>query len=185
VILRCTKKLLASIGAKPSSVLDPDPEDWYANLLWFDRRKCLLLTHSATLFTVFEPNISVGDLRATGSLTSKLIRRELEQEHLPMQAFADVGDDGVALAATADRSVLGCMNDMAFTCEVNITRNGGLAHTDVDNLNRALRRIIYSARNFQPAMELISDRIAGPQPPQFTPSQACNSGRKSRRAFST
>jgi hypothetical protein len=28
----------------------PDPEDWYANLLWFERRKCLLLTHSATLF---------------------------------------------------------------------------------------------------------------------------------------
>lgn len=48
VILRCTSKLLAVIGpaivAKPAPA--PDGEDWYANLLWFDRRKCLLLTHA-------------------------------------------------------------------------------------------------------------------------------------------
>ena len=50
VILRCTKKLLGVMRlplADPAP--EPDPEDWYANLLWFDRRKCLLLTHSATL----------------------------------------------------------------------------------------------------------------------------------------
>jgi hypothetical protein len=48
VILRCTSKLLAVIGsalaAKPAPA--PDAEDWYANLLWFDRRKCLLLTRA-------------------------------------------------------------------------------------------------------------------------------------------
>jgi hypothetical protein len=37
----------------------PDLEDWYANLLWFDRRKCPLLTHSATLFTIFEADVTV------------------------------------------------------------------------------------------------------------------------------
>jgi hypothetical protein len=45
VILRCTRKLLAVIRlpvADPAPA--PDAEDWYANLLWFDRRKCLLLT---------------------------------------------------------------------------------------------------------------------------------------------
>ena len=49
VILRCTKKLLTAMGvqvAQPAPI--PGPEDWYANLLWFERRKCLLLTHSAT-----------------------------------------------------------------------------------------------------------------------------------------
>jgi hypothetical protein len=43
VILRCTRKLLAIIG--PAAAIEPvpapDPEDWYGNLLWFDRRKCL------------------------------------------------------------------------------------------------------------------------------------------------
>ena len=52
MILRCTRKLLTVLGsavAEPAPA--PDPEDWYANLLWFDRGECLLLTHSATLFT--------------------------------------------------------------------------------------------------------------------------------------
>ena len=34
------------------------------------------------------------------------------------------------LAKTADRSVLGCMNDMAFRCEHAIADAGGLARTD-------------------------------------------------------
>ena len=47
--------------AHPAPV--PDPEDWYANLLWFDRRKCLLLAHSATLFTIFEADVTASGLR--------------------------------------------------------------------------------------------------------------------------
>jgi hypothetical protein len=43
VILRFTRKLLAVIG--PLLAADeapaPDGEDWYANLLWFDRREGL------------------------------------------------------------------------------------------------------------------------------------------------
>jgi hypothetical protein len=47
--LRCTKKLLAVIKPGELAAEAPDGEDWYANLLWFDGRKCLLLTHAATL----------------------------------------------------------------------------------------------------------------------------------------
>jgi hypothetical protein len=51
VILRCTRKLLSVMKANVSMGLEPQPngEDWYANLLWFDHRKCLLLTHAGTL----------------------------------------------------------------------------------------------------------------------------------------
>jgi hypothetical protein len=62
VILRCTKKLLSVIGPVPISETTPDAEDWYANLLWFDRRKCLLLTHVGTLFTILEADINGNSL---------------------------------------------------------------------------------------------------------------------------
>src|SRR5260370_35241124 len=117
VILRCTRKLLAVMGlpvAEPAPA--PDPEDWYANLLWFDRRKCLLLTHSAT--------------------------------------FGDVEQPEVLLAKTADRSVLGCINDMAFMCEHAIAGAGGLTRTDLAGLNQSLRRNINSARGYRPPIEL-------------------------------
>src|SRR5205823_13257308 len=90
----------------------PDPEDWYANLLWFDRRKCLLLTHSATLFSIFEADEPASDLRATRHLVARLNERELRRENLPPTTFNPALEE-VILAKTADRSVLGCMNDMA------------------------------------------------------------------------
>jgi hypothetical protein len=43
-------------------------EDWYANLLWLSGRKCLLLTHAATLLTVLEADVRAADLRDPGRL---------------------------------------------------------------------------------------------------------------------
>jgi hypothetical protein len=160
VILRCTSKLLAVIGpalaAKPAPARDA--EDWYANLLWFDRRKCLLLTHAATLFSIFEANVSAPGLRATGPLVSRLIERELACEGLPSAVFAGLEPQDLILAKTADRSVLGCMNDMAFLCRHTIAESGGLMSTDLGALNRSLRRNINSARGYQPPIELATRR---------------------------
>lgn len=61
------------------------------------------------------------------------------------------------LAKTANRSVLGCMNDMAILCEVAITRSGGLAGTNVADLNQALRRNI-RARAYTPPIEFAALR---------------------------
>jgi hypothetical protein len=160
VILRCTKKLLTVIGAPlAESAPMPGPEDWYANLLWFERRKCLLLTHSATLFTIFEPNVTAARLRATQQLAAGLIGRELRREGLPAGTFGDLEQEDVFLAKTADRSVLGCMNDMAFMCEHAIAKAGGLARTDLGQLNRSLRRNINSARGYCPPIELTARRL--------------------------
>jgi hypothetical protein len=161
MILRCTRKLLAVMG---SAVADPapapDPEDWYANLLWLDRRECLLLTHSATLFTIFEADVTASGLRATRQLVTGLIGRELRREELPAGTFGDLEQQEVLLAKTADRSVLGCMNDMAFRCEHATGQTGGLARTDLAELNQALRRNINSARGYRPSIELAARRLA-------------------------
>jgi hypothetical protein len=165
VILRCTKKLLAVIGpkliAEPAPA--PDPEDWYANLLWSGRCKCLLITHSATLFSIFEADVRAADLRAAGQIITTLIRREVHSEGLPPQTFADLEPEKVILARTADRSVLGCMNDMAFLCQNAITRSGGLSRTDLAALNQSLRRNITSARSYQRPIELTAARLAAQQ----------------------
>ena len=159
MILRCTKKLLDVIGARQLADGVPDGEDWYANLRWFKGRKCLLLTHAATLFTVFEADVRAAGLRDTGDLVTSLIRRELLREHLATQTFGDLEPQEVIFAKTADRSVMGCMNDMAFLCETVIIRSGGLAGTDIAGLNQALRRNINSARGYQPPIELVTHRL--------------------------
>ena len=159
MILRCTKKLLTVIG--PQQLIDrsPDGEDWYANLLWLSGRKCLLITHTVTLFTVLEADVRAADLRDPGRLVTGLMSRELLREQLPADTFGNPDPADISLARTADRSVLGCMNDMAFMCETVTTRSGGLATTNIGDLNRALRRNTNSARGYQPPIELTAERL--------------------------
>lgn len=161
MILRCTKKLLAvlgtghAVGPGPA----PDAEDWYANLLWFDRRKCLLLTHAATLFAIFEADVRAADLRATHRLVTGMVERELRHEGLPPGTFGNLRSQELILARTANRSVLGCMNDMAFLCDVAISDTGGLAHIDLGELNHALHRHINSSRGYRPPVELAAQQL--------------------------
>jgi hypothetical protein len=84
VLLRCTKKLLVVLG--PGFVVEsaavPDPQDWYANLVSFGGRKCLLLTQAATLFTIVAPDVRAPDLRSLDAFVVGLIERELAAENL-------------------------------------------------------------------------------------------------------
>ncbi|HEY5987020.1 MAG TPA: hypothetical protein VIV12_11690 [Streptosporangiaceae bacterium] len=163
MILRCTRKLLRLLGTDP--VADPGPapdaEDWYANLLWSGRRKCLLLTHASTLFSMFEADVRAADLRDTHQLVTRLIGRELAREGLPATTFGALGEQELIVARTADRSVLGCMNDMAELCEHAIATSGGLRQADLADLNRALRRNINSARGYQRPIDLARQRLPG------------------------
>lgn len=160
MVLRCTKKVLDVLGPPQVSAPEPGEDDWYANLLVLDRRKCLLLTHAATLFSVFEPDVRAGQLRSTRELVSALVERELSDEQLPPDTFGDVGSEELVVAKTADRSVLGCMNDMAFLAEVSVDQSGGLASLDNRALNCRLRRNINSARDYRRPIDLVRERLA-------------------------
>jgi hypothetical protein len=69
VIVRCTAKVLALLEVRRSSLpeLESAGEDWYVNLLWVDRRKCLLATQAQTAFSVFVPDVRKADLHPSGS----------------------------------------------------------------------------------------------------------------------
>jgi uncharacterized protein DUF6933 len=104
--------------------------------------------------------LTASSLRATRQLVAGLIGRVLRREKLPAGTFGDLAQQEILLAKTADRSVLGCMNDMAFRCEHAIGEAGGLARTDLAELNQALRRNINSARGYRPPIELAAGRPA-------------------------
>jgi hypothetical protein len=160
VILRCTKKLLDVIRPEQLAMQEPDGNDWYGNLLVLGRRKCLLLTHADTLFTIFEPDVRAPELRSTHDLVAGLIERELLAEELPIHVLGDLEAEKLPIAKTADRSVLGCMNDMAYLCADAVARAGSPASADVSSLNRHLRRNINSARDYQRPIDLVLERIA-------------------------
>ena len=157
-VVRCTTKLQKLVGR-------PDPEtaslrasgdDWYANLLWIDGRKCLLVTHAGTLLSVFVPEVRAGDIRPLGSFVVPRIHGQLAAEGFSPDALGVLDPSESRIARTANRSVIGCMNDLAFTCEYAVADAGGLPRLDLVGLHRRLQRNITSARGYVQPVDLVA-----------------------------
>jgi hypothetical protein len=143
VVVRCTKKLLDLLGrAVTPTDRPPSDDDWYANLLWIDRRKCLLLVHADTLFPVFRADVLVDELRPLGPYVVRAVEEELRAEGLPLDVLGQLEVNDVHVARTASRSVLGFMNEMAFHLRYQIDYEGGLDACDIRALNHIQRRTL-------------------------------------------
>ena len=156
MILRCTGKVLAVLRSPKPEPVEVSAQDWYANLLWIESRKCLLLTHVGTVFSVFAPDISAAQLRPPGPLVVERIQDALRAENLPVTAFGRLDGDAVTVAPTADRRILGTMNDHAGFVEHVVALDGGLARCDLDRLHRSLHRTINSITGYVPPIELVT-----------------------------
>jgi hypothetical protein len=168
MLLRCTGRLLAAVGGSTKLVgnLDATPSggDFYANLIWIERRKCLLITHAATLFSVFVPDIRVSDLRPIGPLVISSVQAALETEGLAAETFGCLDGDEVELAKTASRSILGCMNDLTLHIHWAVLDAGGLSFVDVRRLNGELHRTILSPLgNSHPIERAMNWQVVEPQ----------------------
>lgn len=94
-----------------------------------------------------------------GFTPTGLIRRELAREGLPAATFGPLDTQELIVAKTADRRVLGCMNDMAVLCEHEIASSDDLRHADLADLNHAPRRNINSPRGYQRPVDLARRRV--------------------------
>ena len=142
VVLRCTAKMFTLLGARPRDLvtIEPSDEDWHSNLLWLDARKCLLLAHAGTLFSVFIPDIRKADLVPIGPSFVRFVHKELEAESFPLDRFGALDSRSIALAKTESRTVLGYMNEMARFCEYAVADSGGLTRCDARELGRGAAR---------------------------------------------
>jgi hypothetical protein len=156
--------LLTTIGGKTKPVLSTtapaSSSDFYANLVWIEGRKCLLVTHAGTIFSIFTPDVRANDLRPLGRFVVPLIEDALNSEELPSDTFGELVADEVELAKTADRSVLGCMNELAWFAGIVIRDDGGLRLLDVAQLNHELRRRILGPLGIAYPIELATAQAA-------------------------
>jgi hypothetical protein len=160
VTLRCTARAVGLFaGARADVARLPESEDdWYANVLWIERRKCLLLMHAATLFPVFVADVRAAAWRPPGPAVVAAIETALAREHLAAGAFGELDPAAVVIAATASRRVLGYMNEIAHACRCGVELAGGLEHVDVDELNRGLSRLLHNRGGYHTALDLLAQR---------------------------
>jgi hypothetical protein len=162
VVVRCTGKLLNLLGRRSIALVDAPTtsDDWYANRLWVDRRKCLLIVHADTLFALFVADIRVSDLRPFEHRIVDLLARALLEEGLPIDALGRLDPSEVWLAQTASRHVLGVMNQMALEISWHVDQAGGLPNSQIDELNSHLRRSLHTKDgDYQVRLELVHNRI--------------------------
>lgn len=145
MVARCTAKALKLLGLRPAGLveLEAGDDDWYANLLWFDRRKCLLLTHASTAFSVFVPDVRKRDLDPLASFLIDAITLALDAEQLPRDALGRLDPTDVQVAKTASRRVLGWMNEIAVHLDYMLYERGGVMDVDVIRVNRGLQRTLH------------------------------------------
>ena len=153
--------MLDLLGARTVALseISPTDDDWYLNLVWIERQKCLLLTHSGTLFSVFRVGVHLADLRPLGNYLVDAVEAELRAEALPADTFAGLQPDDLRLAKTASRSTLGFMTEMAFELAWIIADQGGLRRSDINALNQALRRVLWNRGDYVRPIELVNQRL--------------------------
>ena len=162
MILRCTARALGLLAGPRTDVARPpdSDEDWYANVLWIERRKCLLLMHAGTLFPVFVADVRAAAWRPPGPAAVAAIESALVREQIITGTFGVLDPAAVVLAATASRRVLGFMNETAHACRHGVELAGGLEHVDIAELNRRLCRLLHNRDGYYTALDLIAQRAA-------------------------
>lgn len=149
------------LGVRSLVDVEPSDDDWYLNLLWFDRRKCLLLSHVDTLFPVFVADVRKADLTPLDLWLANVVRRELHAEGLPDDVLGNLAGP-VVVAKTSCRQMLGFMNEMARFAEYAIADAGGLARCDIAQLNSEQRRMLHNRDGrYATPLTLVAERVPG------------------------
>lgn len=162
-LIRCTQKLLKELRVKPS---EDEPKfgyigDWHANLLRVERRKCVLLTNSDTLYSIFVFGLKRADFDHFDEIFRQSLFRRLRIEGFSQIQIEKALEENrtIHFAKTNNRSVLGSMNDLAFQIEVHIKSSGGIRNLGLDAINDALNRIPMGALNYQYGIEALKAKL--------------------------
>jgi Domain of unknown function (DUF6933) len=142
MVLRCTSKVLGLLGVGQAdlALYTPSDDDWYVNLLWIERRKCLLLTHVRTLFPILAADVRKGDVVPVEPYVVGLVEGELRSEGLRPDALGSLEPSAVSLARTESRSMLAVMNNTASQLRYQVASMGGIGRAQIEVVNHLLRR---------------------------------------------
>ena len=142
LIFRVTKKLAKKIKIIPAVAQPPhnDPFlDWTANLFMVSRWQCIILTNSASLYSVVIPGRGVPNEKAFVGQSLKALRKSMAFEGLA--SFYDIHiasyNDRITFCKAGDRRVLGSMNELVFQARCDLLERG----YPLAQVNQRLNRI--------------------------------------------
>jgi len=114
--IQSTKKLQDFIGIKTDNI-PTDAESinlWHGNIFMIGRRKCLLLTHNESYYSLFIYGITKKDIKDLSQIIKKQLTELLRRDEFTLEQIVKITEtiETIEYAKTSDRKVLGVMNDM-------------------------------------------------------------------------
>lgn len=155
-LIRCTKKLQKEMGLTKEDVQAEAPDSsylgsWHANLLFIDRKKCVLFANDKTLFNFVALGVRKVELRKLDVLFRQYLQTVLAEEEMAESIRQRILSEytTIAYANTNNRKVLGSMNDLAHIYKYAILENGGIHSAIVPSLIKQFNRMPMGMLNYQ------------------------------------
>jgi hypothetical protein len=156
--LRCTRKLLGTLHVpaaraltQPTTVLG----DWYANVYDTRPHPIVLCMSERSLLTVLVP---FGDLNSLASKFRLAVLNLLTRLEVPADVIRVEREamSEIAFGPTANRRVLGCLNEAAFAVS---TEFDSMHERWLGDHEMYLSRFIYSTTQYRPPHELAQELL--------------------------
>lgn len=154
MIFRITQKLAKKLRIDPVAALPPNENpllDWTANLFMVSRWQCIILTNSASLYSVIFPGKGVPDGQAFVEQGMKALDDCLTRDGILGLYHFDIAPaiDSVDFCKAGDKSVLASMNQLVFQVKCDLLEMG---HS-LPVVNRRLNRIVMSKLKYRYAFD--------------------------------
>jgi hypothetical protein len=148
-MLRCTAKVFKELGiaADESGVLEDTSQlplgDWFVNLFWCDRRKCVLFTSSTTLLSFVVCDVFRSELRPLRQFFLVHFSHFLQYQRVPSELRSHIiqSYSQTPVGKTNNRSVLGSMNDIMNNAKYLAARSQQEGKLDPLEISRCLSDI--------------------------------------------
>ena len=116
MIIQATKKLQDMVDIKTVEL--PKESDafrsWHGNIFMIGRKKCLLVTHNESLYSVFLYGVTKKEMKDLAEILKSRLAELLRRDDFTIPQIVKMLDtiESITYMKTSDRSVIGNMNDM-------------------------------------------------------------------------
>jgi flavorubredoxin len=135
---------------------------WHANLIYIDRKKCVLFVNDKTLFNFIAAGVSRDQIRDLLNLFRGYLACVLSEENIPELAKAKMMAEyeEVRYSNTNSKTVLGSMNDLAFHYKYYIQAEGGVHSSSLPSIIKKLNRMPMGALKYKLPIEALKELYA-------------------------
>jgi hypothetical protein len=151
VVLRCTKKLLKALDIKPTDAVAPSTNilgEWYAHLIETAVGDLVVFANARTLLSVALPASAISQLIPLFTArVYNLLRIIGVPDRCANQEIASYQD--VLFARTADRSVLGSLNEIARYYQYVAEASGPDEPISLQHIEQKLSRYLHKPLGYR------------------------------------